>query len=219
MSDAKIIDKGVVIPVDGEVPHPLVNRRNAVAAVLLGGLASGAKALEMSCLPAPDCDAVCEEGGVPRGDGTQVCDCNPPDTCVNPDKLASVAYTGNYKDLVNKPEIKSDLKDVVVAGSAGPTSDVTMTQVDSASGLQKPPVTKVTIPYFKVDSKGRVTAYGNKTLTLETTYYNNYSNYYAYGNYYAYTNYSAYQNYSAYGNYRNYYDYYDSACCGDSDAR
>ena len=74
MSDAKIIDKGVVIPVDGEVPHPLVNRRNAVAAVLLGGLASGAKALEMSCLPAPDCDAESGEEGVNRGEGTKECE-------------------------------------------------------------------------------------------------------------------------------------------------
>ena len=79
-----------------------------------------------------------------------------------------------------------------------------------------PQTGKITIPYFSVDSKGRVTAFGNRTFEMKTSYYSNYSNYYAYSNYSAYTNYNAYQNYS---NYKNYYDYYDNNCCGDSDGR
>ncbi len=78
------------------------SRRNALlGALLLSGVAEAkAGSSDCSCLPAPDCSAVCPNGGEPRGDGTQACDCfdNPPQPT-----LASVAYTGRYSDLVDKP--------------------------------------------------------------------------------------------------------------------
>ncbi len=189
-----------------------LTRRGMLLGAVLGGIGAvkTVEAVECTCLPAPDCNAVCPNGGVPRGDGTQACDCNPP-TCVTQDQLAKVAYTGEYTDLIDKPDLSAGMPNVVTAGGAGPTTNVTMSRTGAA-----PQTGKITIPYFSVDSKGRVTAFGNRTFEMKTSYYSNYSNYYAYSNYSAYTNYNAYQNYS---NYKNYYDYYDNNCCGDSDGR
>ena len=198
-----------------ESPVPRISRRAALAAALLGGAAAVAKEAKAGdasceCLPAPDCNAQCPNGGTPRADGTQACDCNP-DPCVPQDQLAVVARTGKYEDLLGKPDLNTALPNITTAGSAGPTADVTMTR----SGTS-PQTGQISIPYFKVDSKGRITAFGNRTFTMKATYYGNYANYYAYSNYKAYTNYQDYQNYTAYKNYYNYYNYYD-ACCGDSD--
>ena len=82
-----------------------MSRRKALLGALFAGAAITSKTAEASdancsCLPAPDCNAVCPNGGSPRGDGTQACDCfeNPPMPT-----LAQVAYTGKYADLLDKP--------------------------------------------------------------------------------------------------------------------
>lgn len=90
-----------------------------------------------SCLPAPDCNAVCPNGGVPRGDGTQACDCVEIPQNVPPRALALVdggdavnstkwngkqlrlnhntsatwipVITGNYVDYILKSEISGSL--------------------------------------------------------------------------------------------------------------
>lgn len=64
---------------------PDLNRRRAILSALLAGAAvtaseSKASDLDCSCLPAPDCNAVCPNGGTPRGDGTQACECLPAPT-------------------------------------------------------------------------------------------------------------------------------------------
>lgn len=83
-----------------------MSRRKALLGALFAGAAITSKTAEASdancsCLPAPDCNAVCPNGGSPRGDGTQACDCfeNPPMPT-----LAQVAYTGKYTDLLDKPK-------------------------------------------------------------------------------------------------------------------
>lgn len=82
-----------------------MSRRKALLGALFAGAAMTIKTAEASdancsCLPAPDCNAVCPNGGSPRGDGTQACDCfeNPP-----PPTLHPVAYSGDYNVLANRP--------------------------------------------------------------------------------------------------------------------
>lgn len=82
-----------------------MTRRQALLGVLMAGAAISSKTAEASdancsCLPAPDCNAVCSNGGSPRGDGTQACDCfeNPPMPTLHP-----VAYSGDYNSLANRP--------------------------------------------------------------------------------------------------------------------
>ena len=82
-----------------------MSRRKALLGALFAGAAITSKTAEASdancsCLPAPDCNAVCPNGGSPRGDGTQACDCfeNPPMPTLHP-----VAYSGDYNSLANRP--------------------------------------------------------------------------------------------------------------------
>lgn len=82
-----------------------MSRRKALLGALFAGAAMTSKTAEASdancsCLPAPDCNAVCPNGGSPRGDGTQACDCfeNPPMPTLHP-----VAYSGDYNSLANRP--------------------------------------------------------------------------------------------------------------------
>lgn len=162
-------------------PHKGLSRRQALFGALLGIGAvatKSAKAAEESCacLAPPDCDAVCPNGGVPRGDGTQACDCNP------------------------TPASDTALTDIVTPGSAGQNSDTTFvrkfteehnnyhgysTSVSTYMDADKPgnhPVGSFKIPYFTVDSKGRVTSYATRTVTIknQTTIKNTYYNYYNY---------------------------------------
>lgn len=95
--------EAVETPVGKEKPKKL-SRRKALLVGLLGAgavVAKTAEAAEASCacLAAPDCDAVCPNGGVPKGDGTQACACNEKAE----EQLANVAYTGSYNDLKDKP--------------------------------------------------------------------------------------------------------------------
>ena len=58
----------------------LSRRQALLGALLAGAIAKPAEAAtdgSCACLPAPDCNAVCPNGGVPRGDGTQACECTP----------------------------------------------------------------------------------------------------------------------------------------------
>ncbi len=84
-----------------QVSH-LTRRQALLGALFAGAVASKAEAADVacSCLPAPDCNAVCPNGGSPKGDGTQACDCfeNPP-----PPTLHPVAYSGDYNALANRP--------------------------------------------------------------------------------------------------------------------
>lgn len=89
---------------EGREKTDKLSRRRALLAGLLGAgavVAKTAEAAEASCacLAAPDCDAVCPNGGVPKGDGTQACACNEKAE----EQLANVAYTGSYNDLKDKP--------------------------------------------------------------------------------------------------------------------
>lgn len=177
---------------EGELSHPAphhkgLTRRQALFGALLGigaVAAKSAKAAEESCacLAPPDCDAVCPNGGSPRGDGTQACDCNP------------------------APKPDTVLADIVTPGSAGQNSDTTLirkfteehntksnptgkTYVSTYLAGNTPdnyPAGSFKIPYFTVDSKGRVTSYATRTVTIKNqitqknTYYYNYYNYYDY---------------------------------------
>ena len=84
-----------------QVSH-LTRRQALLGALFAGAVASKAEAADVacSCLPAPDCNAVCPNGGSPKGDGTQACECfeNPP-----PPTLHPVAYSGDYNALANRP--------------------------------------------------------------------------------------------------------------------
>lgn len=174
-------------------PHKGLSRRQALFGALLGigaVAAKSAKAAEESCacLAPPDCDAVCPNGGVPRGDGTQACDCN------------------------SVPQSSTTLTDIVTPGSAGQNTDTTFTRQwtqinetrsewDKYYKGERPlkhtptvptndqnalPTGSFKIPYFTVDSKGRVTSYATRTVTIKNqinvkaTYYYNYYNYYEY---------------------------------------
>lgn len=56
----------------------LRHRKALLAAALAGFFSKYASAAEVcECMPNPDCNAVCPNGGNPRGDGTQACDCSP----------------------------------------------------------------------------------------------------------------------------------------------
>jgi len=167
------------------------SRRQALLGALFGAgavLAKTAKAAEASCacLAPPDCSTVCEYGGNPKGDGTQACECN----------TAPV-----------QTQTEVTLDDIVTAGTVGPTADVTMkrnitetyvTKISKYSSNKTyatyyaltdldHPIGSFVVPYFTVDSKGRITSYGSRTIsivnnftkTTRTDYYNyyNYSDY------------------------------------------
>ena len=195
------------------------SRREALLGALFGAGVAVAKAAEAAesacaCLAPPDCSTICPNGGSPKGDGTQACDCNP-------EGLATVAYTGKYSDLIDEPTLATvaktgsynDLKDkpasttlpdLTSSGSAGPTADVTMKRVytyttiktthgssytttDYDYSLTSHPTGSFQVPYFTVDSKGRITSYGSRTITIQNTneskYATKYDNYGNYGDY------------------------------------
>ena len=71
-----------------------LSRRQALLGALLAGATASRPAMaadaSCSCLPAPDCNAICPNGGTPRGDGTQACDCIEVPQNVPPRALALV---------------------------------------------------------------------------------------------------------------------------------
>lgn len=89
-----------------------LSRRQALMGALLGAGAAVAKTAEAAeascaCLAAPDCSTVCPNGGTPKGDGTQACECN----AEAKEQLATVAYSGSYNDLTNRPYRAASLTD------------------------------------------------------------------------------------------------------------
>ena len=208
-----------------------LSRRNVLLGALMSGAATAVKAAEdvCACLPAPDCNAVCPEGGTPRGDGTQACDCNPAsnrtralaltdggdavDTALvsgkslrlNQNKTATevLVFSNNQIDCADKADFAMKFSTVTTAGSAGPSADVSFEQTGTFS-----------VPYFTVNTKGQITSYKSVNVKIASTAAD-YTNYSAYGNYGNYANYSAYKNYSAdsygdcYSNYNAYTNYTD----------
>lgn len=166
-----------------------LSRRQALLGALVAGAATlkaseaaAATGADCSCLPAPDCNAVCPNGGAPRGDGTQACECfeNPPMPT-----LAKVAYTGKYSDLIDAPDpnqMGAKLDDIVKAGSAGLNNDVTLSQKVQKGQIQQSFNGKIAVPYFQVNAQGRITSYATRTVTFVENYYN-YYNYYVYSDY------------------------------------
>lgn len=176
--------EAVETPVGKDKPKKL-SRRKALLAGLLGAGAAVAKTAEAAeascaCLAAPDCDAVCPNGGTPRGDGTQACECNEE----TKEQLATVAYTGKYSDLIGLPKIPDSYTppDIVTAGTAGQSADLTIKATRIHDTVTVPPKGSFKIPYFSVDKKGRITSFTTHTVTLSETYYN-YYNYYNYSDY------------------------------------
>ena len=158
------------------------SRRQALLGALFGAgavLAKTAEAAEASCacLAPPDCDSICANGGTPRGDGTQACDCNAEaketlakvaytgkySDLVDEPTLATVAKTGSYDDLTNKPTLT--LSNVTTAGWTGPSADVSgsLPSYGSCGGSS---IFSIQIPYIYVNAQGLVTSRTTKTLRL-----------------------------------------------------
>ena len=195
-----------------------ITRRQAlIGALSAGALVSQAKAGDMCvCLPQPDCNSVCPNGGAPKADGSQACECSP--VPVKPRALAQtdggdalnatnwngkalrkahnssatqvLVLSGDNIDYVNKADLAGSLADIVTAGSAGPSANKTVSRKGSFS-----------VPYFQVNDKGQITSYATRTVTVTIPSYSAYSNYSNYSDYGNYTNYDAYSNYYAYNNY------------------
>lgn len=88
-------------------------------------------------------------------------------------------------------DTSASLPDVGTSGSAGATANFTLLfktgNLVSANGTSSEvgknktvTIGSVSIPYFTVDAKGRVTSKSNKTLDINAQYYN-YYNYHNYG--------------------------------------
>lgn len=147
-----------------------LSRRRALLAALLGGAAviRPAKADEScSCLAAPDCSAVCENGGSPRGDGTQACDCfeNPKLT------LSTVAYTGRFYDLENIPNralSKTDGGDAVNSEQWGGMS---LRLQHNTNATQIPVITGQYMDYMLVSELGvGMEEIGAQTFSVKWSY-------------------------------------------------
>lgn len=74
-----VAEDAVAASASADKPEKAVSRRALFGALVAGASAVAAKsaaaAAACECLPPPDCNAVCPDGGSPRGDGTQACDC------------------------------------------------------------------------------------------------------------------------------------------------
>ena len=162
-------------------------RRGVLFGTLLFGslvrATEAASADACGCQPAPDCAAACPNGGYPKGDGTQACECLPSAApraysstdggpAANSLKWAGyslrlsknssatqvLVLSGNNVDYALKSELTATVPDIVTAGNAGPSAAVTV----SGSGSFK-------VPYFAVNSKGQVTSYASRTITYSST--------------------------------------------------
>lgn len=66
-----------------------------------------------ACLEPPDCSSICRFGGVPKGAGSQACECLAPPG----QSLQEVCYTGDYSSLKNRPNRALSDKDGGVASN------------------------------------------------------------------------------------------------------
>lgn len=146
-----------------------MSRRKALLGALFAGAAITSKTAEASdancsCLPAPDCNAVCPNGGSPRGDGTQACDCfeNPPMPT-----LAQVAYTGKYADLLDKPRHAASDQENGDALNAKRWNGVELRKNYNSSATQIPVFSGGYLDYInKADISGQLPQIGAKTYTV-----------------------------------------------------
>lgn len=157
-----------------------VTRRQAVFAALfgLGPMIKVAYATEgsCSCLEAPDCSSICTYGGTPKADGSQACDCNEPPV----QTLATVAYTGSYSDVLNKPTLAkvattgnyNDLSGLPTIPSATPDSIITAQRFGPSSNItiNRGGTGSIQIPKVTVNKYGLVTGCTSYTLKISTGY-------------------------------------------------
>ena len=143
-------------------PHGRTRRLTLLSGLLAGlfGAVRTAKADECGCLPAPDCTVICPNGGSPRADGTQACDCNPDP--IKPRALSLV----DGGDAVNSTgwngwlmRIQHNLTATKLAVFDEINKSLDFVEIDDIkyvhpdSGVEPGTYTKVT-----VDKKGHVTA-------------------------------------------------------------
>ena len=78
-------------------------------------------------------------------------------------------------DVIKDTADAAALPDITTAGSVGPTANVLIKKQNYTDPLL--PNWSVTIPYFTVDAKGRVTSKQNRTLQYQQgqNYYNHYN--------------------------------------------
>ena len=105
-------------------------------------------------------------------------------------KKLYIAGTDIVDVIKETADASTSLPDVGTSGSAGATADLTMLfkngSLSNANGTSSDvgnnktvTIGSVSIPYFTVDAKGRVTSKSNRTLNINAQYYN----YYNYRNY------------------------------------
>lgn len=122
------------------------------------------------------------------------------DIKANGDSITIIKKDGSASSI----KTTSDLPEILPSElSVGPSNDVSYTFPSGTSAA----TTSFTIPYFTVDSKGRVTSATNRTVTVTRPAYSNYGNYANYTSYNNYANYTSYGSYSSYHNYSNYTSY------------
>lgn len=164
----KTVSSEIFSGIKGTQSPPSISRRRALFAALFAvpavKTAEAALPGSLSCLPAPNCDLVCPNGGVPLGDGSAACLCSETPRLT----FAPVAYSGNYEDLTGKPDstdIDSLFGDTVEPGEAGPKENQTLTQTAAGkTGISAPFTGSIDIPYFSVDATGLIKEYGSRKL-------------------------------------------------------
>ena len=163
------LQPGILAGIKGKEAPPKMSRRRAILAALFAAPAAAANAAlpgSLSCLPAPNCDLVCPNGGVPLGDGTDACLCSDTPRLT----FAPVAYSGSYNDFTGKPDstdIDNLFGDSVEPGEAGPKQNVTLTQTAAGrTGVSTPFSGSIDIPYFTVDATGLIKEYGSRKLVF-----------------------------------------------------
>ena len=142
-------------------PHGRTRRLALMTGFFAGlfGAVRSAKAKECGCFPEPDCSAVCPNGGTPRADGTQACNCDPDP--IKPRALALVdggdaVNTAGFGGWFMRVRKSLSAKKVAVFGEAEKTLDYVgldeLKYVHPDSGVRPGTYIEVT-----VDRKGHVT--------------------------------------------------------------
>ena len=116
--------------------------------------------------------------------------------------ITSITKTGTEIVVTDKSgkktthEVITELPDINTSTlTVGPTSNVSYTFPNNKNKAS----TSFKIPYFTVDSKGRITSASTKTVTISRPAYSNYGNYASYTSYGSYSSYHNYSNYDRYG--------------------
>lgn len=116
--------------------------------------------------------------------------------------ITSIVKSGDNIIVTNKDgsqtshTIVTELPDINSGTiTVGPTSNVSYTFPNNKNQAS----TSFKIPYFTVDSKGRVTSASTNTVTITRPAYSNYGNYASYSSYGRYSSYHNYGSYDSYG--------------------